>query len=62
MKIDKFGGLFIPGSGLKTALMYERKERYYKILECMELREENRKLREICAAQSAAIKLLKGEL
>lgn len=56
---DKFNGLFVPFSGLKTALRYERRERYYKILECMELREENRKLREIVAAQSAAIKLMR---
>lgn len=62
---DRWNGFFVPGSGLKTALRYERKERYNKILECAELAEnnqklqdENKRLREIVAAQAAAIKLL----
>jgi hypothetical protein len=60
--------MFVPGSGLKTALRYERKERYNKMLECAELMEQNQKLkednqrlREIVAAQAAAIKLLMEE-
>lgn len=62
LKIDKFGGLLVPFNGTKTALRYERRENYYKELELMELREENQRLREIVAAQSAAIKMLKGEV
>jgi len=65
---DRWNGFFVPGSGLKTALRYERKERYNKMLECAELleqnqkfREENQRLREIVAAQAAAIKLLMEE-
>lgn len=65
---DRWNGFFVPGSGLKTALRYERKERYNKMLECAELlehnqklKEDNQRLREIVAAQAAAIKLLMEE-